>query len=186
MILLRVAIFFLLMLLLPDWYIHRIYLKNRGSKIYKRILWGPTIGLLVLLAIFIAMHDSLHDYFGIYLIVTLCFCIPKLTFVIFSLLLRGLNRITGLNIPHAAVSALPALAMLGYILFGAIKGKENFKVREVTFYSPTCLKNSTDTVFCNCRTYTPEVGKAIRKLSKKLLTCATDRMPTWLFSQATL
>ena len=136
MILLRVAIFFLLMLLLPDWYIHRIYLRNKGSKIYKRILWGPTIGLLVLLAVFIAMHDSLHDYFGIYLIVTLCFCIPKLTFVIFSLLLRGLNRITGLNIPHAAVSALPALAMLGYILFGAIKGKENFKVREVTFYSP--------------------------------------------------
>ena len=136
MILLRVAIFFLLMLLLPDWYIHRIYLKNKGSKIYKRLLWGPTIGLLVLLAVFIAMHNSLHDYFGIYLIVTLCFCIPKLTFVIFSLLLRGLNRITGMNIPHAAVSALPALAMLGYILFGAIKGKENFKVKEVTFYSP--------------------------------------------------
>lgn len=136
MILLRVAISFLLMLLLPDWYIHHIYLKNRGSKIYKRILWGPTVGLLALLAVFIAMHDSLHDYFGIYLIVTLCFCIPKLTFVIFSILLRGLNRITGLNIPHAAVSALPALAMLGYILFGAIKGKENFKVREVTFYSP--------------------------------------------------
>lgn len=135
MILLRVAIFFLLMLLLPDWYIHRVYIRCKKYKLYSRLLWWPTIGLLLLLAIFIALHDSLHDYFGIYLIVTLCFCIPKLTFVLFSLILRGINNISGLKIPHATISALPALAMLGYILFGAIKGKENFKVREVTFTS---------------------------------------------------
>lgn len=135
MILLRVAIFFLLMLLLPDWYIHRVYIRCKKNKLYSRLLWWPTIGLLLLLAIFIALHDSLHDYFGIYLIVTLCFCIPKLTFVLFSLILRGINKISGLKIPHATISALPALVMLGYILFGAIKGKENFKVREVTFTS---------------------------------------------------
>lgn len=135
MILLRVAIFFLLMLMLPDWYIHRVYIRYKKNKLYSRLLWWPTIGLLLLLVIFIALHDSLHDYFGIYLIVTLCFCIPKLTFVLFSLILRGINKISGLKIPHATISALPALAMLGYILFGAIKGKENFKVREVTFTS---------------------------------------------------
>lgn len=135
MILLRVAIFFLLMLLLPDWYIHRVYIRCKKNKLYSRLLWWPTIGLLLLLAIFIALHDILHDYFGIYLIVTLCFCIPKLTFVLFSLILRGINKISGLKIPHATISALPALPMLGYILFGAIKGKENFKVREVTFTS---------------------------------------------------
>lgn len=135
MILLRVAIFFLLMLLLPDWYIHCAYIRCKKNKLYSRLLWWPTIGLLLLLVIFIALHDSLHDYFGIYLIVTLCFCIPKLTFVLFSLILRGINKISGLKIPHATISALPALVMLGYILFGAIKGKENFKVREVTFTS---------------------------------------------------
>lgn len=135
MILLRVAIFFLLMLLLPDWYIHRVYIRCKKNKLYSRLLWWPTIGLLLLLAIFIALHDILHDYFGIYLIVTLCFCIPKLTFVLFSLILRGINKISGLKIPHETISTLPALAMLGYILFGAIKGKENFKVREVTFTS---------------------------------------------------
>ena len=135
MILLRVAIFFLLMLLLPDWYIHRIYIRCKKSKLYNRLLWWPTIGLLLMLALFIALHDSLHDYFGIFLIVTLCFCIPKLTFVLFSLILRSINKIAGLKIPHATISTLPALAMLGYILFGAIKGKENFKVKEVTFTS---------------------------------------------------
>lgn len=135
MILLRVAIFFLLMLLLPDWYIHRVYIRYKKNKLYSRLLWWPTIGLLLLLVIFIALHDSLHDYFGIYLIVTLCFCIPKLTFVVFSLVLRAINKVAGLKIPHAAISTLPALAMLGYILLGAIKGKENFKVREVTFTS---------------------------------------------------
>lgn len=121
--------------MLPDWYIYRIYIKGKGNKLYGRLLWWPTIILLVLLAGSIAFHDYVHNYFGIYLIITLCFCIPKLTFMFFSLLLRGINRLTGLKIPHAAISALPALAMLGYILFGAIKGKENFKVREVTFYS---------------------------------------------------
>ena len=160
MILLRVAIFFLLMLLLPDWYIHRIYIRCKKSKFYNRLLWWPTIGLLLMLALFIALHDSLHDYFGIFLIVTLCFCIPKLTFVLFSLALRGINKVAGLKIPHAAISALPALAMLGYILFGAIKGKENFKVREVTFTSAN-LPEEFDG--CNSRTYIPEAGKAILK-----------------------
>ena len=135
MILLRVTIFFLVMLLLPDWYIHRIYIKGKNNKLYSRLLWWPTIALLVLLAGSIAFHDYVHNYFGIYLIIALCFCIPKLTFMFFSLLFRGINKLTGLKISHATISTLPALAMLGYILFGAIKGKENFKVREVTFYS---------------------------------------------------
>lgn len=135
MILLRVTIFFLVMLLLPDWYIHRIYIKGKNNRLYGRLLWWPTIALLVLLAVSIAFHDYVHNYFGIYLIIALCFCIPKLTFMFFSLLFRCINKLTGLNLPHATISTLPALAMLGYIVFGAIKGKENFKVREVTFYS---------------------------------------------------
>ena len=136
MILLRVTIFFLVMLLLPDWYIYRTYIKGKRNKTYKRLLWWPTITLLVLLVGSIAFHDYVHNYFGIYLIIALCFCIPKLTFMFFSMLFRGINRLTGLSIPHAVISTLPALAVLGYILFGAIKGKENFKVREVTFSSP--------------------------------------------------
>ena len=135
MILLRVTIFFLVMLLLPDWYIYRTYIKGKRNKTYKRLLWWPTITLLVLLVGSIAFHDYVHNYFGIYLIIALCFCIPKLTFMFFSMLFRGINRLTGLSIPHAVISTLPALAVLGYILFGAIKGKENFKVREVTFTS---------------------------------------------------
>lgn len=141
MILLRVTIFFLLLLLLPDWYIHRTYLRGKNNKLYKRLLWWPTIILLVLLGGSVAFHDYVRDFFGIYLIVTLCFCIPKLTFMLFSLLLRGINKVCRTNLPHAAISALPALAVLGYILFGAIKGKENFKVREVTFSSANLPKS---------------------------------------------
>lgn len=81
MILLRVTIFFLVMLLLPDWYIHRIYIKGKNNRLYGRLLWWPTIALLVLLAGSIVFHDYVHNYFGIYLIIALCFCIPKLTFM---------------------------------------------------------------------------------------------------------
>lgn len=143
MILLWVTLFFLVMLLVPDWYIHRTYIKGKSNKLYGRLLWWPTITLLVLLIGSMAFHGYAHGYLGIYLIIALCFCIPKLSFMFLSLLLRGFNRLTGLNIPHAAISVFPALAMLGYILFGAIKGKENFKVREVTFSSPD-LPNAFD------------------------------------------
>lgn len=135
MILLRVTIFFLVLLLLPDWYIHCTYIKGKSNKLYRRLLWWPTIALLLLLAGSVAFHDYIRDFFGIYLIVTLCFCIPKLTFMLFSLLIRGINKLANISIPHAAISAVPAVAMLIYILFGAIKGKEYFQVKEVTFYS---------------------------------------------------
>lgn len=44
----------------------------------KRLYWLPTVLLLMVLLVFIVAHDSLHDAFGIYLIVTLCVAVPKL------------------------------------------------------------------------------------------------------------
>ena len=74
MILLRVTIAFLLLLLLPDWYIHRVYLKGLANW-QKRLYWAPSLLLLALLGIFISAQETFHDYFGIYLIVVLCIAV---------------------------------------------------------------------------------------------------------------
>lgn len=100
------------------------------------MLWGPTIALLVGLLGFSVLHDSLYRYFGIYLIVSMCFCIPKFTFMLFSLIFRGINKLFKVNANHAVLSSVPAFIVLSHILFGAIVGKEYFQVREVTFTHP--------------------------------------------------
>lgn len=136
MVLLRVVVSFILLLLLPDWYIYRTYIKSKGNRLYGKILWFPTLALLLGLFFFVMMHDSLYRHFGIYLIVSMCFCVPKFTFMIFSLFFRGINRLFGIRTPHALLSFVPAVIVLCHILFGAIVGKEYFQVREVVFAHP--------------------------------------------------
>lgn len=136
MILLRVLIFFLLLLLLPDWYIYRTYLSQTKSKTAKRIFWFPSIALLAGLLTFMIGRDALHDSLGIYLIVMLCVAVPKTVFSLISLLLRGIGRLFRFRMPHGWISLIPSLAVFGYVLFGAIEGKEHFQVKEETFISP--------------------------------------------------
>ena len=136
MILLRVLIFFLLLLLLPDWYIYRTYLSRTRNKTAKRIFWFPSIALLAGLLTFMIGRDALHDSLGLYLIVMLCVAVPKTVFALISLLLRGIGRLFRFRMPHGWISLIPSLAVFGYVLFGAIEGKEHFQVKEVTFISP--------------------------------------------------
>lgn len=140
MVLIRVIVFFLLMLVIPDWYIYKRCLD--GYK-YRKIFLIPSALLIIGMAVFVALHDSLHDYFGIFLIVMLCVCIPKLVFTIFHLILRFLAKGIKSQIPVSKknalcgyLSAIPALGIFAYILFGAIVGKEYFQIRNVTFVSP--------------------------------------------------
>ena len=87
MILLRVSLIFLALFLLPDWYIYKTYLTSLHDKKWKRAYWLPTLLLLLALVVFLVGHNSLHEYFGTYLIVALCFTIPKMIFMLTSILL---------------------------------------------------------------------------------------------------
>lgn len=136
MILLRVSLLFLALFLLPDWYIYKTYLSKGVSKKWKQRFWWPTFLLLFLLVVFLIGHDKLHEYFGIYLIVALCVTIPKAIFSLTSILLRLIGKLIRCRIPHGQISIIPAVLVLGYILFGALKGKEYFQVKEITFCSP--------------------------------------------------
>lgn len=136
MILLRVSLIFLVLFLLPDWYIYKTYLTSLHHRRWKRAYWLPTVLLLLILVIFLIGHDTLHEYFGTYLTVALCVTIPKTVFMLTSILLKLFRRLVKRPVPHGWIALAPALLTFGYVLFGAIKGKENFQVKEVTFYSP--------------------------------------------------
>ena len=177
MILLRVSLIFLVLFLLPDWYIYKTYLTSLHHRRWKRAYWLPTVLLLLILVIFLIGHDTLHEYFGTYLIVALCVTIPKTVFMLTSILLKLFRRLVKRPVPHGWIALAPALLTFGYVLFGAIKGKENFQVNFRT--------HSTDTASCNCRTFIPEAGKGTERHFRKPSTSVTDKMPIWLYSPAT-
>lgn len=135
LVLIRTCILFTLLFLLPDWYIYKVYIAPLKSRSATRWLWVPTILLLVALYTFIIGRDWLEDYFGIFLIVALAITIPKSIFVMFSLLFRGIVKLTKWKVPHALFSLIPGIATGIYIVYGAVEGKEHFQVKEVTFAS---------------------------------------------------
>ena len=77
MILLRITLFFLILLLLPDWYIYKFYIKHSTKKWKRRIWWVPSIGLLLALLVFIFFRHSLQHAFSMYLIIALCIAYPR-------------------------------------------------------------------------------------------------------------
>lgn len=136
MVLLRVTLAFLVLILLPDWYIYKVYVSSDRRKWFRRVYWIPAVLLLLALLVFVSVHVHLSDYFGIYLILALGITIPKAVFVLSSLFLRGVNRLCKLRLFHGKFSLISAFAVCLYIGYGAIWGKENFRVKEVTFTSP--------------------------------------------------
>lgn len=135
MILLRIALAFLALMLLPDWYIYKVYVSSWQKK-YRKLHWLPAVALLLILLVFILAHDQLSDYFGVYLVVALCVAVPKAVFALSSMFFRGIGRLFKVSLPHGKLSWVPALLVLGYILYGATRGKEDFQIKEVTFVSP--------------------------------------------------
>ena len=135
LVLIRTCILFTLLLLLPDWYIYKVYIAPLKRRSASRWLWWPTLILLAILYVFVISREVYLEYFGIYLITVLAIAVPKVVFVLCSLLFRGLKRLTHKEIPHGKLSIFPAVAVGFYILFGAIEGKQHFQVKEVTFCS---------------------------------------------------
>lgn len=136
LVLIRTCVLFTLLFLLPDWYIYKVYVAPLKNRFANRLLWWPTIGLLITLYIFIAAHDALLDYFGTYIILALCVAVPKVIFILVSLLLKGFQKLLHRKLPVVTLSGLSGLAACAYILFGATVGKELYQVRKVDFVSP--------------------------------------------------
>lgn len=144
MVLLRVVIFILAVLGLPDWYLYSAFVKPpKTSNAKKCLFWLPSVLLTVAMLFFIASGQVYHNAFGIYLVVVFAICIPKVLFTLLHLLLRGIGYICIRNSVHlaaykkisAVTCSIVAIAALTDIVFGATIGKHFYNVREATYAS---------------------------------------------------
>ena len=123
---------------LPDWYIYRTYIRTWKKKAMRMLYWIPSIllllGMVYVFGSFKTKPESMN-LLGIFLITFLTINVPKIVFSLLSLLFRAIlpkskGRFLGICIAGAS-----ALFVMGYILYGALFGTENFKVRETTILS---------------------------------------------------
>ena len=136
--LLELCLFFLVLMGLPDWYIYRTYVKCWKSRWMRYIHWLPSLLLLGGMAYtflgFAPNSGALHRL-GVYLIFFLCLVVPKALFTLTDLLLKPLAR----KVKHPHAGSLVALGLsllvMGYLVFGAIEGKQHYQTKEVTIAS---------------------------------------------------
>ena len=129
-----IAIFVILtLLLLPDFYIYGVYLRNIPL-VWKLLFFTPTIGaLLSILGVrFFALTNTLST---IFLAVLLCFALPKMLFVVFSLIakLLGIWSITSYNVVTiCGIVAASVVSLMG--LYGLTIGWKQLETKHVDLY----------------------------------------------------
>lgn len=137
----RMLIPFILMLLLPDLYIYFQYIRHAVTKpMYNVLWWVPTVVLTIWMTVaFVGQfqHASFMKYFfG----AMLCFSIPKILFMLCSLLGKLIHLI-GVKSQFSTVLMDYVGVTLGGIIFcvliyGSFWGWKHLTVREVTYQSP--------------------------------------------------
>ncbi|WP_455673364.1 metallophosphoesterase [Phocaeicola sp.] len=135
MMLIKLFIFFLLLLVLPDWYIYRAYIRRVSQKWIKWAYWIPTAFLLLGMTIIFSIHEPMPASMyrlSNFLLIFLCFAVPKALFVIIMLLMKLLYLLSGRKLYGGYVAGTLALVSLVYIIYGATEGKQHFQIREVT------------------------------------------------------
>lgn len=135
MVLIRTLLFLLLLLLLPDWYIYRRFVRRLSLRWMRTVYWIPTVLLLVGMLIVGLSHDfhpSSMQRLSSYILVFLLFAFPQAVFTIFSLILSPVRLIKRKCRTSEYIACAAALYALGALIYGATEGKQHFKVREVT------------------------------------------------------
>lgn len=123
---------------LPDWYIYRTYIRKWKKKAMRMLYWVPSIvlllGMVYVFGSFKAKPESMN-LLGIFLITFLTINVPKIVFSLLSLLFRAILPKSKGQIVGNCIAGASALFVMGYILYGALFGTENFQIRETTIYS---------------------------------------------------
>ena len=123
---------------LPDWYIYRTYISKWKKKAMRMLYWVPSIvlllGMIYVFGSFKAKPESMN-LLGIFLITFLTINVPKIVFSLLSLLFRAIIPKSKGQIVGNCIVGASALFVMGYILYGAFFGTENFQIRETTILS---------------------------------------------------
>lgn len=139
----RILLFLPFLLLLPDFYIYRMFIIRMAiHPIIKIAYWLPSALLLIGL-IYMAFFAS-DTFFsrhmqgiGWYAILFFLFAVPKLNIVFCSLLGLPFNYLLHWpKAPFVYAGLLLGAINAGIILYGSFVGKTRFEVKEVAFQSP--------------------------------------------------
>lgn len=129
---------FIAMTGLPDWYIYRTYIRKWRKKAMRMLYWIPSIllllGMVYVFGSFKAKPESMN-LLGIFLITFLTINVPKIVFSLLSLLFRAILPKSKGQIVGNCIAGASALFVMGYILYGAFFGTENFQIRKTTILS---------------------------------------------------
>lgn len=137
MMLIKLFLFFLVLLVLPDIYIHKTYLKHTTKKWIRQSYWLITCILIISMLMIFSIYEPRPvplQRLSCYLLIFLCIAVPKAIFVIFVLLTRLLPLPRHKHYGEYMAGVI-AMVTLGAIIYGATEGKQHFQVREVTVSS---------------------------------------------------
>ena len=95
-----------------------------------------------------------------FLLIFLCFSVPKALFVIVILFMKLLYIISGKKLYGGYVAGGLALASLVYVVYGATEGKQHFQIREVTISPMNFLAVLTATALYKYLISIPVAGPA--------------------------
>lgn len=138
MMLIKLFLFFLVLLVLPDLYIYKTYIARVSQRWIRWAYWLPTAFLLIGMLLVFSIHEPRPDSMqrlSNFLLIFLCFAVPKALFVIVMLFMKLLYIISGKKLYGGYVAGALALSSLVYVLYGATEGKQHFQIREVTISS---------------------------------------------------
>jgi uncharacterized protein len=123
MMLIKLFIFFLLLLILPDWYIYRAYIHRVSQKWIRRAYWIPTLFLVTGMTVIFSIHEPMPDSM---------YRLSNFLLIFVILIMKLLFLISGRRLYGGYIAGVVALASLAYVVYGATEGKQHFQIREVT------------------------------------------------------
>ncbi len=120
MMLIKLFLFFLLLLILPDMYIYKAYIRRVSQKWTHWAYWLPSLFLLLGMTLVFSIHEPRPDSMqrlSNFLLIFLCFSVPKALFVIVILFMKLLYIISGKKLYGGYVAGGLALASLIYYIY---------------------------------------------------------------------
>lgn len=137
----KLAIYFIFLLVIPDIYIYKLYIKRHIANRRTRLLWFvPSVilmlGLLWILLFSRGGHGG-QSFIGIFTITYLAIVLSKVIFSICSLLdLPTRYTLKLQSHPFAWLGVVAGAATMLVILYGTFWGRKQFEVKQIVFTSP--------------------------------------------------
>lgn len=143
MMLQKIFIVLLLLLIVPDVYIYRMFIYRLSiGPVFKALYFLPSLALLAGLVFLLffappAFAEQHPHFIGDFGIAYMLFVFPKILFMLCSLIGLPFNYLLHWpKTPFVYAGLILATVNAGMILYGTLVGKHRFEIKEVTFQSP--------------------------------------------------